>query len=472
MSFFRIALTGGVEKLTEFSYTGTGFKKIRSRRCCLYKTDIGRKEPPVILLVEDEAIIAMAEAKELERWGYHVVTALRGEEAIEKTRATDIDLILMDIDLGKGMDGTETAQRILVEQDLPVLFLSSHSEEEVLRKTEEITSYGYVVKNSNFTVIDASIRMAFRLHDAYRRERELKELHQQYLDLVAEIVLTLDRYGKVTMLNESGHSKLGYGRGELIGADWFETCLPDDIRGEVRERLQSHLNTFTEDSVHFENDVITRDGERLRILWHNTFLTDFNGEVTGVLSSGEDITERTRLREDLQNERESLRHLTALQDLLIQVATGFMSRTETLDHALSILGAGIGADRAYVFRYDYQRKVAVNTHEWCAPGIESQIDELQEIPLEVLSEALTQHTARLTHHIPDVAALPHGTMRSILEPQGIKSLLTVPIFINDECIGSAGFDFVREYHSFSEHEQQLLTLFARGLAESEGVHSN
>jgi PAS domain S-box-containing protein len=436
----------------------------------LNSSSSGPIDAPVILLVEDEAIIAMAESKELEHWGYKVVTAYRGEDAIELSRTTPIDLILMDIDLGRGMDGTEAARRILAERDVPVIFLSSHSEPDVLSRTEEITSYGYVVKNSNYTVIDASIRMAFRLHDAYRRERELKERHQRYLDLVAEIVLTLDRNGTIITLNESGHSKLGYAQGELIGVNWFETCLPGDIRDEVRERLQFYPLSTAEDIVHFENDIITGEGKRLRILWHNTLLTDSRGEVTGILSSGEDITERTRLREELQDERQSLRHLTALQDLLIKVATGFMSRTQTLDSALEVLGAGIGADRAYVFRYDYNRGIAVNTHEWCAPGVESQIEELQDVPLHALSEALDRHTAQRAHHVPDVADLPQGIMRSILEPQGILSLLTVPVFSDGTCIGAVGFDFVRDHHSFSEQEQQLLTLFARGLAEADGNH--
>ncbi len=72
----------------------------------------------------------------------------------------------MDINLGSGMDGTETAQRILMSINVPILFLSSHTEKEVVEKTESITNYGYVVKNSSITVLDASIKMAFKLFDA------------------------------------------------------------------------------------------------------------------------------------------------------------------------------------------------------------------------------------------------------------------------------------------------------------------
>lgn len=124
-----------------------------------------------ILLVEDEAIIAMAERRQLESEGYRVVHAFSGERAVELVDAggQTVDLILMDIDLGGGMDGTEAARVILERRDLPVLFLSSHIERELVAKTESITNYGYVVKNSSFTVLDASIKMAFKLFDATRK---------------------------------------------------------------------------------------------------------------------------------------------------------------------------------------------------------------------------------------------------------------------------------------------------------------
>jgi PAS domain S-box-containing protein len=123
-----------------------------------------------LLLVEDEALIALSAKHSLERYGYDVTIASSGEKALELLESgTDFDLVLMDIDLGKGMDGTETAGIILQRRDLPIVFLSSHTEPETVEKTEKISSYGYVVKNSSITVLDASIKMAFKLFEANRQ---------------------------------------------------------------------------------------------------------------------------------------------------------------------------------------------------------------------------------------------------------------------------------------------------------------
>ena len=130
--------------------------------------DSGKKK---VLLVEDEAIIAMNEKMVLERNGYSVLIAGNGDKAVRlATSDSGIDLVLMDIDLGKGMDGTEAARMILANRDLPIVFLSSHTEPEVVEKTEGITSFGYIVKNSGETVLLASIKMAFRLFDSRQRE--------------------------------------------------------------------------------------------------------------------------------------------------------------------------------------------------------------------------------------------------------------------------------------------------------------
>jgi two-component sensor histidine kinase/PAS domain-containing protein len=145
-----------------------------------------------LLLVEDEAVIALAETRQLERMGYAVITASTGEQAVAKMALSkgDIDLVLMDIDLGEGMDGTEAARRILLVHEVPVLFLSSHLEPDIVRKTEEITNYGYVVKSS-LTVLDVSIKMALKLFSARRSISQMNAEIEAANDRLGEAFLEL-----------------------------------------------------------------------------------------------------------------------------------------------------------------------------------------------------------------------------------------------------------------------------------------
>jgi PAS domain S-box-containing protein len=123
-----------------------------------------------ILLVEDDAILAMDESMLLKENGYRVTVAHKGLDAIERARVDpDISLILMDIDLGPGSDGTQTAAKILENRNLPIVFLTSHSERETVRRAKQISPYGYVLKSSGKFVLLEAITMAFELFAAHQR---------------------------------------------------------------------------------------------------------------------------------------------------------------------------------------------------------------------------------------------------------------------------------------------------------------
>ena len=88
-----------------------------------------------ILLVEDEAFLAMSEMLTLRENGYKVVTVFTGEKAIEAVeKSSKIDLVLMDINLGRGMDGIQAAKLILEKHALPVIFLSSPTDRQLVEK--------------------------------------------------------------------------------------------------------------------------------------------------------------------------------------------------------------------------------------------------------------------------------------------------------------------------------------------------
>jgi DNA-binding NarL/FixJ family response regulator len=80
-------------------------------------------------------------------------------------KSEKIDLVLMDIDLGKNrIDGIEAAETILLEHDLPIVFCTNHNEKEIVERVKGITRYGYVLKNSGEFVIIEAINTAFELY--------------------------------------------------------------------------------------------------------------------------------------------------------------------------------------------------------------------------------------------------------------------------------------------------------------------
>ncbi|MCG8481085.1 MAG: PAS domain-containing protein [Spirochaetales bacterium] len=137
-----------------------------------------------LLYVEDQPNIAAEQTMRLVRHGYRVTVVDTGEDAIAAVRNdADIDLVLMDIDLGPGVDSGAAAQRMLAIRHLPIIFVASYEEGEMLDAVQDLTGYGYVLKSADDFVLFSSIEMAFHLFDAHQRrvsdEREaaLKEAH-------------------------------------------------------------------------------------------------------------------------------------------------------------------------------------------------------------------------------------------------------------------------------------------------------
>lgn len=115
-----------------------------------------------ILLVEDNPSMAKLTTIYLNRFGFLVHHVDCGEKAISNLNGNNnIDLVLMDIDLGFGLNGFETAQAIQKISDIPILFHSSHTESEYISKAEKISSCGYVIKDGiDYFLLNQAVRFA------------------------------------------------------------------------------------------------------------------------------------------------------------------------------------------------------------------------------------------------------------------------------------------------------------------------
>lgn len=150
-----------------------------------------------------------------------------------------------------------------------------------------------------------------REHAARALQRE-RDRNQHYLDTVQTIMVALDGAGRITMINRKGRELLGYAEDELLGRNWFETCLPQPQgMGTVYTVLQQIMAGELEAVEYFENPILCRDGRQCLIAWHNAYFSDEAGKIIGTLSSGEDISERKADEEALRRQAEELKQRNA-----------------------------------------------------------------------------------------------------------------------------------------------------------------
>ena len=263
--------------------------------------------PKTILLVEDEALIAVRETKQLQKEGYAVITTYSGEEAIATAQAAapPIDLILMDIDLGQGkMDGILAAQAILQAQDIPIVFLSSHIEPDIVARTEQITSYGYVVKGTGITVLVTSIKMAFKLHAAHQALRASEERLRLAHKATSDVVWDWDAIQDTEQWNEAGKAVFGWNEivEHPVSAQWWVERIHPEDRQRVDAGLLKVVNNpavnYWQDEYQFQK----ADGSYARVMDRGYVLRDASGRAVRMIGAMLDITERKRAEEVLAGE--------------------------------------------------------------------------------------------------------------------------------------------------------------------------
>ncbi len=279
------------------------------------------KQKKTILLVEDEVIIGITEKVSLEKYGYNVIIAINGDRAIEIIKETpEIDLILMDINLGSNLDGTQTAELILQKYDIPIVFLSSHSEPEIVEKTEKITSYGYIIKSSGITVIDASIKMAFKLFDAKLREKEkekaLRESEESLaitLQSIGDAVIATDIEGKVTRMNPIAERLTGWSFADA--KDRFIDDIFNIVNAQTNKAALNPVKSVIENGeiVGLANHtlLISKDGNEYQISDSGSPIKDKEGNIVGVVLVFRDVTEEYRMLDELREREQMLNDMAA-----------------------------------------------------------------------------------------------------------------------------------------------------------------
>lgn len=166
-----------------------------------------------------------------------------------------------------------------------------------------MNAIGHIFKLISFyliylSIVETSIKSPYRtlFYEFLKESRSFKD----YIEYAGVIFLVLDINGNVLLINKKGEEILGYEKKEIIGKNWFDNFIPEDIRNKLKEYFHGLIDKEPkyEERV-FENPILAKEGTKI-IRWHNTLIKDEKDKVVGILSSGEDITEEKRREELLQ----------------------------------------------------------------------------------------------------------------------------------------------------------------------------
>ncbi len=190
-----------------------------------------------ILVVEDEFVTGLEIRARLEDLGYEVLDILdTGEEAVQKAKELHPDIMIMDITLQGAMTGIEAADIIRRDYNIPVIYLTAHSDEATVQKAVHSEPFGYLIKPLDERALHTTIRMALYKHAMDKALIESEKRYRVMAELSEDLICVINRDLSVAFLNSKARSFFHYPAENPPYPD-METLFPVELQKALKGQI-------------------------------------------------------------------------------------------------------------------------------------------------------------------------------------------------------------------------------------------
>ena len=191
--------------------------------------DVSAEKVPVILVVEDEFVIAEDIRSTLQSFGYHALpAAASAQEAVSVTQQSQPDLVLMDINLRGSQTGIDAAKHIVETLHIPIIYLTSHTDHKTIGEAQLANPSGYLIKPFNDLELRINIDIALRKHATDQALRRREARWQEVVEDAQDITLIIDASGYIEHATPALTRLLGWSVNEYIGKPFVFAVHPED----------------------------------------------------------------------------------------------------------------------------------------------------------------------------------------------------------------------------------------------------
>lgn len=248
-----------------------------------------------ILIVEDERIIADDIRASLIALDYEVPDiASSGEEAIKKAVEIRPDLVLMDIILKGNIDGIKAATHIRSNYNIPVVYLTSHSDEATFRRAKESGPFGYILKPFDERDLRTTIEMAIYNSQTEKVLKDSEKWLSITLRSIGDSIVVVDASNSIEFINPAAEALTGWILQEAAGRSMDEILtLIDEATSAILPNLASEVVRTGRALQYADNTVmVTRDGRRVFVDVNASPIRDKGNAISGVVAIFHDTTGR------------------------------------------------------------------------------------------------------------------------------------------------------------------------------------
>lgn len=287
----------------------------------------------------------------------------------------------------------------------------------------------------------------------YQHLQKEKQFSVNLLETAGSIVVGMDTQGKITTFNQIASKVTGCRKEEVLGKNWFEHFVPGASAHDALQVVQA-LSEGNFPSQ-FENPLLSKEGELRTISWNGTTVRNEDNEVVGILTVGQDITERKLMEEKIVRRN---RQLAAFGEIA-RATTESLDLQEVLDHSLQKTLGLVEADSGIIYILDSQKKhLRVSAHEGLSADLVKSADNLE------LGEGFAGRVAQTGESmLVDDITKDERLTRTAAAHEGLRSLADIPLTSSGKLVGVLGV-YRHRLRPFAEEEKDILIAIGRGIA--------
>lgn len=345
-------------------------------------------------------------------------------------------------------------ERIITEKNNSLSIFNTEISEQKLQLEAKNIENEQLVVNLESTVEERTLT----LKESFKLIEEKEKNYSDLLDKSSEMIQMLDPEGRITYVNQAWLENMKFENlDEVIGkpiveffnqstVDEFQLVMPKLMQGDLVEDLECQF-------VSKENVEITLKGRARPILK--------DGKYSGSQAFFFNITEVLRTKREIDQ-------MTRFKEIMLNITTEYINAPiseidNVINASLLEIAKFSSADRAYVFKYNFEKEICTITHEWVAEGIPSQLEELKAMPFSQVPHSLKKHSKGEFVEFPDVLKVKDKRIFKVLNEEGTQSMISIPMMHNDKAIGFIGFDIMKTKREFAADEKNLLWIYSQML---------
>ncbi|MDX2215187.1 MAG: response regulator [Oculatellaceae cyanobacterium bins.114] len=285
-----------------------------------------------IVIVEDEQVVAWSLQESLTRLGHTVVAnVISGLDAIQAVKTSQPDLVLMDIWLQGNMDGVAAAEEIYTRYDVPVIYLTAHTDTLTLQRAKLSAPFGYLVKPLREQDLQTTIEITLHRHHLEQSSRRTQRWFATTLASIGDGTIATDCNGTITFMNSTAETLTGWQRQDALGQP--AAAVLQLVHADTREVLDNPLLLAIQQGslvkLPERTMLRSRDGRERPIEDTATPIRDEMGQIIGSVLVFQDVSDRVQMESVVQRNQAVL--TAQLRQTLSQFAVG-SACVEALQH--------------------------------------------------------------------------------------------------------------------------------------------